>query len=402
MTFLLAGCGDSTSPPQLSGTNLPTAVAEASASGTRVDPAIVAADNAFGLGLLRALVQGSGDMNVAISPISVSLALQIAYNGAAGATQQAMAQTLQLGALSTQQLNDANAALQASLIDGDSAVTLNVANSLWMHLDDNPVLPSFTQMDETYYGATIGNLSGAPANVNSWIADETHGLITQVLPPGNYSDVVAVLANVIYFKAQWTNSFDPSLTVRAPFETEEGSEISVEMMHQSGSYPYLQGPNFQAVRIPYGSGRFSMLILLPESGTSLASVVDGITPALLTQWVTQMQVQSGTIALPRFTATFHTNLNDALATLGMGVAFCPYGDLSGVAPLTCIGEVDHASFVQVDESGTVAAGATTVTIIPMLVAIPGFTMTMDRPFLYAVLDSQTGELLFVGALEDPT
>jgi len=404
MTLALAGCEDSTSAPEASqaaDTNLPSAVAEAKASGTSVDPSIVVADNGFGLSLLTQLIQGSDGNNVAISPVSIGLALQIAYNGAAGATQQTMAQTLQLGALSTQQLNDANAALQAILIDADPAVTLSIANSLWMHLEDNSVLPSFAHMDQTYYGATIGDLSGAPANVNTWIANATHGLITQVLPPANYAQIVAVLANAVYFKAQWTNAFDPNQTAFAPFTTEKGIEISVEMMHQTGSYPYLHGPNFQAVRIPYGNSRFSMLIVLPDPGTSLASFVAGITPASLTDGVNQMRVISGTIALPRFTVTFGAKLNAALTALGMGTAFCPDGDLPGIAPLACIAYVGHASVVQVDESGTVAAGSTvvsTVTAVPS----PSFTMTIDYPFFYAVRDDQSGELLFVGVLEDPT
>jgi serine protease inhibitor len=115
--------------------------------------------------------------NVAISPISVAMTLQIVYNGAGGSTQQAMAQTLELGTLSTQDLNSDNAALQGSLINPDPKVQLTIANSLWMQLSSNAVSPSFTQMDETYYGATVGDLSGAPDNVNAWVASETGGLL---------------------------------------------------------------------------------------------------------------------------------------------------------------------------------------------------------------------------------
>jgi len=134
----------------------------------------------------------------------------IVYNGAAGTTQQAIAQTLQLGSLSApSQLNNANAALQASLISADPKVQLTVANSLWMHLSDNSVLPSFTQTDETYNGATVGDLSGAPANVNAWVSNETNGLITQILPnepPDYYSMIKAIIANTIYSRASGPRS----------------------------------------------------------------------------------------------------------------------------------------------------------------------------------------------------
>src|ERR1035438_9256595 len=162
--------------------SLPTAVAQAREMDAAVDPAITTADNAFGIQLLNNLISGNAG-NVAISPLSMSLLLQILYGGAAGTTAQAMALTLQLGNLTAQDVNSDNAALQASLAAPDPNVQLTIANSLWMHLTNNPVLPSFTAMDATYYGATIGDLSGAPDNVNGWVASETAGLITQILPP---------------------------------------------------------------------------------------------------------------------------------------------------------------------------------------------------------------------------
>jgi serine protease inhibitor len=279
-----------------------------------------------------------------------------------------------------------------------------VANSLWVQLNDNSVLPSFTQTDQTYYGATVGDLSGAPANVNSWISSETNGLITQMLPPGNYSNLVALIANAIYFKGQWTTAFDPSQTAAAPFTLSDGTQVSSQMMHQSGSYAYLQGANFQAVRLPYGQGRFSMLIVLPNSGTSLASLISSITVDTLNGWTQQLSQESGSIALPRFTSTYQSSLPAALSALGMGIVFCSSNaaNFSALAPNVCVSDVEHKTIVEVDENGTVAVGATTIGITPTAVTAGQFTMTMDHPFLYAIQDDQTGELLFIGALMDPS
>ncbi len=183
MASALSGCGGSSmnsdsapmpSVPANMNSTTPPAVAQAMDSGTAVDPAIVTADNAFALNLFQNLNTGASG-NVSIAPISVAMTLQILYNGAAGATQQAMAQTLQLGAMSTQELNNANAALQGSLMNADPNVQLVIANSLWVHMNATTVLPSFTQMDEMYYGATVGDLAGAPANVNNWVSAETNG-----------------------------------------------------------------------------------------------------------------------------------------------------------------------------------------------------------------------------------
>lgn len=409
---LLAGCGGgsvsmtmSSDPaiPASNSSSTPPAVVQAQSAGTAVNPAIATADNAFGLNLFQTLIAGATG-NVAISPINVAMALQILYNGAAGTTQQAMVQTLQLGSLSTPDLNNANAALQASLLNPDPEVQIIVANSLWMHLGNNPVLASFTQTDQTYYGATVGELSGAPADVNAWAAAETNGLITNILPAGDYTSVVAVIANTIYFKGQWSTAFDPSQTATAQFTLGDGTQVSSQMMHQSGSYAYLQGSNFQAVSVPYGQGRFSMLIVLPNSPVSFSSFAAGITPEAISGWVSQSQMAQGSIALPKFTATYGVSLPPALSSLGMGIALCSsnMADFSALAPSVCVSDVEHKTVVEVDESGTVAAAGTTVTVGPTAIAAPLFTMTMDHPFFYAIRDDLTGELLFVGILVNPT
>jgi serine protease inhibitor len=407
----LGGCGGSSMdgsgspmppPPSSPSSSAPPAVMQAQQANTPVDPAIVTADNTFGLNLFQNLNSGATG-NVAIAPISVAMALQIVYNGAGGATQQGMAQTLALGSLSTQDLNNDNAALQGSLLNPDPQVQLTIANSLWMHLGTDMVSAAFTQMDQNYYGATVGDLAGAPANVNNWVNPETDGLITSILPNANYASVVAVIANVIYFKGQWSTEFDPSLTAAAPFTLMDGTQVSVPMMHQSATYGYLQGANFQAVRVPYGAGRLSMLVVMPDAGTSLNSFVASLTPAMLNGWVGQLQTGMGNLSMPKFTTTFGASLVQPLSTLGMQAAFCsdPQAAFPGIG-LVCIQDVEHKTVVEVDENGTVAAGATTVTLTPTAVPAPLFTLTLDHPFLYAIRDDQTGELLFIGAMINPS
>jgi len=381
---------------------IPTAVALAQKADTPVDPAIVSADNSFGLSLFDTLLQGSDGGNIAISPLSVALALQILYNGAAGSTKQAMTQTLELGLLSDQALNSDNAALQASLTAADPKVQLTIANSLWVDQSDGSILPSFTQTDETYYGATVGDLAGAPANVNAWVDTETHGLITQLMPPGEYQD--AIIANVLYFKAEWTTSFQPSNTASAPFTLRGGSQTTAELMHQTGSFAYtagsLHGSNFQAVRMPYGQGRLSMLIILPNAGANITSFVADITIDDLNGLIAQLEPSMVTIALPRFTASYGTSLTAALASMGMGIAFGPSADFSALAPGFSVNVVEHKTLVEVDETGTVAAAATG---IGDSLAMPQqYTMTMDHPFFYAIQDGKTGELLFIGVLMNPS
>ena len=385
-------------------TTVPPAVMQAKDTNAAVDPALVLADNTFGLNLLNTLIPTNAGANTAVAPISVAMALQIAYNGAAGATQQAMASTLQLNGLSVQQLNTDNAALLASLIDPDTNVTVTVANSLWLLLSNNKVAASFTNTDQTYYGATIGDLAGAPANVNAWVAAQTDGLITQILPDGNYSNgqTAAVLANVVYFKGQWASAFNPQQTTAAPFTRADGSQTSAQMMQQIAPYPFLQGPNFQALSLPYGQGRVSMLVVLPNAGVDLTGFVAGMTAGDIDSWVSQMRQKQVLVALPRFTASYGTSLNAALSTLGMGIALGDFADFSGIDSGPHLSDVEHKTVVEVGEDGTVAAAATTTTVTITALPVSDVQVTLDRPFFYAIRDNLTGELLFAGVLMNPS
>jgi serine protease inhibitor len=410
--LVLAGCnglgGDGAQTQDFAGaSSLPAAVAQAQAGRAPVDPALSAADNTFGLSLLGALLPGSGGNNIAISPLSAAMALQVLYNGAQGSTQQRMAQALDLGTLSLQTLNIDNAALEAALIDPDPDVTLTVANSLWIDQRTYLVDPTFTQADETYYGATVGDLSGAPANVNAWADAETHGLIPQILPPDLPPSAfeVAIIANTLYFKGKWTTAFDPRQTDAGVFTLGDGGEVSADLMHQAGTFPYLEstfnGSGFQAIRLPYGDGRLGMLIVLPQAGIPIGPFIAGVTLQDLTQWIAGLQSAAVSIALPRFSAQYSQNLVPALTSLGMGVAFLPnVADFNALAPNAYVSAVFHSTVVAVDESGTTAAAATAIPITTAA-APESIIMTMDRPFLYAIEDKSTGELLFIGLLMNP-
>ncbi len=390
-----------TAPPGGAAASTPAAVLQAKQDNTPVDPSIVTADSTFGLNLLNTLVPLNVGNNTAISPTSVAMTLQIVYNGAVGPTQTTMAQTLQLGAMSVQQLNTDNANLLGALLDPDPQVDLTIANSLWVPLSTNLVAPAFISVDQTYYGAEIGDVAGAPANVNAWVSTQTDGLITDLLPPGHY---VTVMANTVYFKGQWTSGFPPAQTVTAPFTLADGSQVSVSMMQQSTLFPYFQGADFQAVNLPYGSGRLSMLIVLPNTGVDLGTFVATITPAAVESWVSQMSSMTVNLGLPRFTTAYSTgtSLIPALTTLGMGDAFDPNENgFTGIFPSFVINVAVHKTYVQVDETGTVAAAATGVGDVATIATPDTVNLQLNRPFFYAIRDNQTGELLFVGVLMNP-
>ena len=216
--------------------------------------------------------------------------------------------------------------------------------------------------------------------------------------------MTALIANAIYFKGQWTSRFDPNATVSAPFVLSDGTTVSVNMMAQTATVAYLHGTDFQMVRLPYGSGRMSMLIVLPDAGEALTDFLAHVTLDALNASISQMQKEYGAVALPKFTVTYSNEMAPILKTLGMAVALeCPGADFSALTTVpVCIDSVLHAARIEVDETGTVAAAVTTVGTIITAIQAPQFNLTLDHPFLYAIRDDETGELLFIGTLLDPT
>jgi serpin B len=397
----LAGCGGGgSSNTGVNTANLPTAVAADIQRSAAVDPAVVTANNGFGFSLLQQLDSGAATSNTLLSPASVSLALEMTYTGSAGTTQTAMAQALQLNGMSPSTVNTDNAALEASLVSPDPAVTLTIANGLWTRA--NAVLPAFITANTTYYGAQLGDVAGAPANVNAWVSSASHGTITQLLPPGDYSLSVAILANVIYFAGQWTNEFNTNLTQSANFTTASGTTVSVPLMHQTGTYAYLKGSGFQAIKLPYGTGRLAMVVVLPDAGTDWSTFLASLSASNFNAWTSQMTSQYGSVALPKFTLQGGATLNSDLSALGMGVAFDPSSaNFSGIGSGLYIQAVYHKVYIKVNEEGTVAAGATGV-VVGTAVESPSFAMTIDHPFLCAIQDTKTGEILFLCAIADPS
>ena len=403
----LSGCGSSSapaSPPAARG--LPAAVADAVSRDAPVPDRTVAANNRFAFNALAQLRQAaSGTENVFISPTSLVLALEMVYNGARGDTQAGMAKALQLQVPSVDALNGDNAALQASLVSPDPAVTLNIANSLWLR--SGAVRPEFTAINQNFYGSEIGDVAGAPGNVNAWVNRKTAGKIPTILPSGDYSQTIAILVNAIYFNATWTNPFDPNLTGDAPFTPADGSTLTVKMMRAEGRSGYFKGAHFQALRLPYGTGRLNMLFFLPDADSSLDSLLAGLTPETWADWLSRFQDKSGAIGLPRVTSSYGVTMNDTLKSLGMELAFDPNrSDFTGLTQVTganaYIQGVYHKTFLRINEKGTEAAAATGITVDVTSAPVFDFRMTLDRPFLCAIQDQKTGVILFLGAITHPS
>ena len=371
------------------------------------DTKLVDANNEFGFKLFsEVLKNNSGKDNIFVSPSSVAIALAMAYNGASGSTQQAMAKTLELQGMSLPEINSAYATLKDLLENPDPQVQLTIANSLWAN-QEATLQPNFIQSAQEFYKAKVTNLDfqdAASANtINKWVQDSTRGKINNIVEKIE-PDQVLFLINAIYFKGQWSNQFDKSQTAEHPFKSISGEQKKHPMMSQTGEYRYYENDQFQAISLPYGEdGKVSFYIFLPKEESNLQTFYQNLNFDNWEKWMSQFRSRDGFIRLPRFKMDYDITLNDALKALGMAEAFSNQANFSGMGENLKISQVKHKTFVEVNEEGTEAAAATSVGMVPTSFREKPepFRMIVDRPFFSAIRDNQTGSILFMGSITDP-
>jgi len=374
----------------------------------KLDARLVEASTKFGFNLFDRVAKQDPNKNIFISPASVAIALSMTYNGASGETQQAIAKTLELQSIKIDDVNDFNRTIQRLLTDGDKNVEINIANSLWAR-KDIALEPAFLSKVKEFYQAEISNLDFGDPNsvniINAWVKKQTKDKIDKIVDRID-RDSMLFLINAVYFKGKWEDPFEKSLTKPQPFTLADGTKIQHPAMSRSGDYRYYAAPTFQAISLPYGSGRFSMEIFLPKSQSNLGEFQKQLTAKNWQIWSEKFNRKEGLIQLPRFKMEYEISLKNVLQNLGMQIAFDPakadFKNLSKVKAF--IGDVKHKTFVDVNEEGTEAAAVTSVetriTSAPPAEEAP-FRMIVDRPFFLTISDRQTGTILFMGTIQNP-
>ena len=380
-----------------------------------VDPNLVRANTAFGFKLLNALRKTDEKKNTLISPFSVSVALAMVRNGAIDETEQAMINALQLQALDPQSLNANYVYLQRALQAPDSKVTLSIANSLW-GAEGIEFDPGFLNRNSPFLDTEISTLDFTDPNnvstINQSVSDNTDGRISNIIEAIAPSTVICLISG-IYFRGDWQEEFDVSRTEDKPFYLASGDKRQVPMMHKTDWYPYYANKNFQVVSLPYGDGQMGMYIFLPNQTTDLNTVLGRLKTENWDDWMAQFFTREVALVMPKFKLEYGTELKHALSQLGMGIAFDgANADFSRmrVAPVPVfISYLNHHAIVEVNEEGTKAATGTFVFFdepVPLAdveaASIPPIPFIVDRPFFFAIRDNQTGTVLFMGIVMDPT
>ena len=400
--LLVAAC--SGEPPSAPITELPRAL-------TSRETQLIEADNRFAFSLFReTLAREPAGGNVFISPVSVAMALGMAWNGAGGATRDSMTQALQLSGLTPGDVNAAYQSLIALLRGLDPSVTFTIANSVWYRQTMTPA-PAFLEAVRAAFDATVQPLDFSSAQagptINRWVSDQTRGRIPEIVPTTIPSDIVAYLIDAIYFKGAWTRRFDPARTAPGPFRLRDGTTVSVPFMTHGRAVPvrYAWSAQAQVLDLPYAGGAWSMTIVLPSSGVDVDSIAASLSQERWNAWMASLDSAELVVVLPRFTLRYELDSASAvLKALGMRIAFCdeaPYVfDFNPMFPQAgaCISRVKHKTFVEVNEEGTEAAAATSVEV--GVTSAPS-AFSVDRPFLLAIRERLSGSILFIGRIMNP-
>ena len=376
--------------------------------------ALVDGDSAFAFDLYQFLREGND--NLFYSPYSISLALAMTYAGARGETERQMADTLHF-TLPQERLHPAFNGLDLELArrgegaegkDGEG-FRLNIVNAVWGQ-EDYHFIPEYLDVLAENYGAGLrlldfaGDPEGSRVTINDWVSDQTEERIEDLIPQGAIDGLTRlVLTNAIYFNAAWNMPFEPGLTKDATFHLLDGSQVTVPMMRQTESFAYGEGPEYRAVELPYDGRELSMVILLPQEG-QFDSFEDSLDAGAMDAILSEMVYREVALTIPKFEFESGFSLVDVLAAMGMPAAFSDGADFSGMTgdrALT-ITDVIHKAFVLVDETGTEAAAATAVIVAELAMPEEPIEFTADRPFIFLIRDIETGTILFVGRVVDPS
>lgn len=410
LVFSLAGCQLGAPKVELIQSELPRVklpnVTEAQVTQ------LASGNNAFALDLYH-VITAKGMDNLIFSPYSIWLAFSMVYAGAQGETDAQMTQVLHFLPQDNQHLlvNAVDQQLHAlgnarSEEEESLPFQLNVANSIWGQQGAAFKQP-YLDVLAAQYGAGLRavNFQESPDEagqaINAWVSKETGGHIKEIVTPGSLSSTTRlVLTNAIYFKAGWADPFDPADTTNAAFTLLDGSQVTIPQMHAQIRSKYMQGDGFQAVRLPYVGQTVEMWVILPDQG-KFEEIQKQLSTGLLDEAQVQAKAAEVTLTLPRFDIESDLSLIESLQSMGLMDAFCPQMDFNSMVEGggLCIDNALHRATITVDENGTEASAATMVILEMSLVNET--EMTVDRPFLFAILARETGLILFLGQVLNP-
>ena len=361
--------------------------------------------------LLGVISGDEGDTsNVLLSPTSIMMAFGMLENGASGDTLTEMESVIN-GGLSIENTNPVLYDIYSRL-NGAEDVTWNVANSIWLKDDGNATLvPDFLDKAASYYGAEVWNAhfdASTVADINNWVNEETLGMIPSVIDELS-PDARMCLINAIAFEGEWDVKYeDDDIFEEGTFTNADGSTSTVPMLFsEEGNYFYL-GDGIGFTR-PYKGGEYSFVAILPDEGLTINEYIASIGDENFAEAVTNLNYDKEVyVRIPEFSTEYDIDMNETLQNMGLEKAYTEDAEFTnllvgedGEEWPVCISDVIHKTFIEVNREGTKAAAVTAIEMADAMCAEPidePIHITLDRPFVYAIVDNATGLPVFLGTM----
>ena len=375
-----------------------------SVTGKNSDDAFVLAQTELALKLFKASANESKNENVLISPLSILLALAMTANGADNETRAEM-EALLGGDIPLEELNEYIYTYVNSLPSSEKA-KLEIANSIWFKDSESfKANKDFLQTNADYYGAEIYKSSFDEStlnDINSWVSKNTDGMIKKIYDEIDPNSVM-FLINALVFDAEWEKKYTENSSLYHEFTSINGESHEVKMM-SSIEYKYLTSENATGVIKDYKGQKYSFAAILPDQGVNIYDYIASLSAEELSRILTDYDEVSVITKIPEYKYEYGIYMKKILSSLGMNHAFGENADFSGISKDTdlYLHDVIHKTAIEVSPNGTKAAATTGV-------IARGWSddnkpkpiyVTLDRPFVYMIIDNETNLPIFIGAVTD--
>ena len=370
---------------------------------TRSEHQLVVSNNDFAFNLFRLATTTDATKSAILSPLSITYALGMLNNGAAGQTQAQINNVLGFGSTGADGINAFCHKMLTEAPVLDKLTKVMIANTIYVN-KDYQLNSDFVNKAQTYYDATPETRDFSDGYtldvINKWASDHTEKMIEKVLDQGSFDpSAVSYLLNAIYFKGAWAMKFDKDNTKDETFKGYD-KDSTMPMMHQEHEFNYDEDDNCQVLRLPYGNSAYEMTILLPKEGKTIGNVLQTLTSNTWQQY-RYMGSAIVDVKLPRFESNTEIDLNNIMASLGMPNAFiadkAEFPNFCNVP--TCIDIMKQVARIKVNEEGTEAAAVTVIGLKNTSVSIDEpqhVHFHATRPFLYVISEQSSGAIFFIG------
>ncbi len=381
--------------------------------GTQIiSESISSANNQFAVDFYKQVLDEESSKNIFFSPASMYVAFSLLYEGAKQDTAQQIEDVFGFESDAFTRHN-ATAHALSSLNRDDDYATLNMANALWI-ADDFAPYESYLDVARSTYLAGAQTVDFTDENdsvkrINDWVAEKTNDKIKEVITREDVNKQTAmVINNAIYFKGTWLTQFPEWDTRESEFHIDATNSVNADFMNVESAFNYTHSDGAQMLQMPYKGDRLSMLVILPVD-PDMRQFEESLSAQQIQRWADGMTMRDISVSMPKFETRTNYLLNDHLTAMGMPDVFDEFiADLSGIGIIPpgenlYVSKATQDAYVKVNEEGTEAAAITT-TVLSFRESGSSDVQPfiVDHPFLFVIQDDESGMILFMGRISNPT